>query len=52
MQILAHGIDLVQFGRLQEMLDRHDRPMLDRIYTAREQADAGERKEPARNKYR
>jgi holo-[acyl-carrier protein] synthase len=40
MKILAHGIDLVEFGRLEQMLDRHGQQMLDRIFTVREQADA------------
>jgi len=40
MKILAHGIDLVEFGRLEQMLDRHGQRMLDRLFTAREQADA------------
>lgn len=40
MKILAHGIDLVEFGRLEQMLDRHGQRMLDRIFTVREQDDA------------
>ena len=40
MKILAHGIDLVEFGRLEQMLDKHGRRMLDRIFTDREQTDA------------
>ncbi len=40
MKILSHGIDLVEFGRLERMLDKHGQRMLDRVFTAREQADA------------
>lgn len=40
MKILAHGIDLVEFGRLEQMLEKHGRRMLDRIFTDREQTDA------------
>lgn len=40
MKILAHGIDLVDFGRIEDMLKKHDRRFLDRVFTAREQADA------------
>ncbi|HPY76612.1 MAG TPA: holo-ACP synthase [Anaerohalosphaeraceae bacterium] len=40
MKILAHGIDLVEFGRLEQMLGRHGQRMLDRVFTVREQADA------------
>ncbi len=40
MATLAHGIDLVDFGRIEQMLQRHDRRFLDRVFTVREQADA------------
>jgi holo-[acyl-carrier protein] synthase len=43
MEILAHGIDLVDFGRIQEMLDRHDSHFLDRVFTSYEQAYAGQK---------
>ena len=37
---LAHGIDLVDFGRIEQMLSRHDEHFLERVFTARERADA------------
>jgi holo-[acyl-carrier protein] synthase len=40
MKIVAHGIDLVDFGRIQGMLERHDARFLNRVFTEREQADA------------
>ncbi|HPD47506.1 MAG TPA: holo-ACP synthase [Anaerohalosphaeraceae bacterium] len=40
MKIIAHGIDLVDFPRIQELIDRHGSRFLDRVFTAREQADA------------
>lgn len=40
MKIIAHGIDLVDFGRIESMIARHGRRFLDRVYTAREQSDA------------
>lgn len=40
MKILAHGIDLVEFGRLKQLLQRHGARAMERIFTAREQADA------------
>ncbi|MEJ5258576.1 MAG: holo-ACP synthase [Anaerohalosphaeraceae bacterium] len=40
MKILAHGIDLVEFGRLEQLLQRHGARAMERIFTAREQADA------------
>ena len=40
MKIVAHGIDLVDFPRIEAMLARHGQRFLDRIFTAREQADA------------
>ncbi len=40
MKILAHGIDLVDFGRIEQMLSRHDEHFLNRVFTAQEQADA------------
>lgn len=41
MRIVAHGIDLIECSRIEHMIDRHDRRFLDRVYTSREQADAG-----------
>ena len=40
MAIIAHGIDLVDFPRIQEMIDRHGERFLDRIFTKTEQAYA------------
>ena len=40
MGIIAHGIDLVDFPRIEEMVARHDKRFLDRVFTAAEQAYA------------
>ncbi len=40
MKIIAHGIDLVDFDRIEQMLDKHPDRFADRVFTAREQADA------------
>ena len=40
MQIIAHGIDLVDFPRIEAMDKRHGARFLNRVYTKREQADA------------
>ena len=40
MEIVAHGIDLVDFPRIEEMAKRHGPRFLDRIFTASEQAYA------------
>ncbi|AQT68154.1 Holo-[acyl-carrier-protein] synthase [Anaerohalosphaera lusitana] len=40
MKIVAHGIDLVELGRIAEVLERHGERFLDRVFTQREQADA------------
>jgi holo-[acyl-carrier protein] synthase len=37
MQIIAHGIDLVDFPRIQKMIDTHGDRFLSRIFTAAEQ---------------
>ena len=40
MQIIAHGIDLVDFPRIGEMLQRHGERFMERIFTEAEQAYA------------
>ena len=40
MKIVAHGIDLVDRPRIEEMLKRHGERFLDRVFTAEEQAYA------------
>ncbi|HML74524.1 MAG TPA: holo-ACP synthase [Anaerohalosphaeraceae bacterium] len=40
MKIIAHGIVLVDFGRIDQMLSRHGEHFLGRVFTARELADA------------
>jgi len=40
MQIIAHGIDLVDCPRIEAMLARHGKKFLDRVFTAKEQTDA------------
>jgi holo-[acyl-carrier protein] synthase len=40
MEIIAHGIDLVDCPRIEEMINRHGRRFIDRIFTAAEQAYA------------
>ena len=40
MKIVAHGIDLVDFPRIEEMAKRHGGRFLNRIFTAAEQAYA------------
>jgi holo-[acyl-carrier protein] synthase len=37
---LAHGIDLVDFGRIEQMLERHAERFLDRVFTQTEQGYA------------
>lgn len=44
MKIIAHGIDLVNFGRIEQMLEKHDKRFLDRVFTATEQTDANKQK--------
>lgn len=44
MRIIAHGIDLVDFGRIEKMLEKHPQRFLDRVFTATEQADADKTK--------
>ena len=40
MEIIAHGIDLVDFPRIEDMVKRHKDRFLDRVFTAAEQAYA------------
>ena len=40
MKIIAHGIDLVDFPRIEDMLKKHEDRFLERVFTKREQADA------------
>ncbi len=40
MEIVVHGIDLVDFPRIEEMAKRHGERFLDRVFTATEQAYA------------
>jgi len=44
MQIIAHGIDLVDCKRIAAMVTRHGQHFLDRVYTASEQQYAGRAK--------
>lgn len=40
MEIVAHGIDLVDCPRIRQMMKRHGKRFLDRVFTAGEQAYA------------
>ena len=40
MEIVAHGIDLVDFPRIEEMIKRHGERFLNRVFTAAERAYA------------
>lgn len=40
MEIVAHGIDLVDFPRIEEMVKRHGEHFLNKVFTAAEQAYA------------
>ena len=44
MEIVAHGIDLVDFPRIEEMVRRHGERFLNRIFTTTEQAYARKNK--------
>ena len=37
METIAHGIDLVDFKRIEQMLERHEDRFLDRVFTSAEQ---------------
>lgn len=45
MEIIAHGIDLVDCPRIEDMINRHGRRFIDRIFTAAEQAYADANKD-------
>ena len=40
MEIIAHGIDLVDFPRIEQMIERHGDRFLNRVFTSAEQAYA------------
>jgi holo-[acyl-carrier protein] synthase len=40
MEIIAHGIDLVDFPRIEQMIERHGQRFVDRLFTTAEQAYA------------
>jgi holo-[acyl-carrier protein] synthase len=40
MEIIAHGIDLVDFPRIEQMIERHGQRFIDRIFTVAEQTYA------------
>lgn len=40
MEIVAHGIDLVDFPRIEEMIKQHGERFLNRVFTASEQSYA------------
>ena len=37
---IAHGIDLVDLDRIEQMIERHGDRFLERVFTARERSDA------------
>lgn len=45
MEIIAHGIDLVDCPRIEQMIERHGRRFIDRVFTAAEQAYADSNKD-------
>ncbi len=40
MEIVAHGVDLVDCPRIEEMIERHGQRFVDRVFTSAEQAYA------------
>jgi holo-[acyl-carrier protein] synthase len=40
MEIIAHGIDLVDCPRIEQMIERHGERFIKRVFTAAEQAYA------------
>jgi holo-[acyl-carrier protein] synthase len=47
MELIAHGIDLVDFPRIERMIERHGDRFLDRVFTAAEQEYARKHRRPA-----
>jgi holo-[acyl-carrier protein] synthase len=45
MEIVAHGIDLVDFPRIEQMVKRHGQRFLDRVFTPAEQSYAESNKD-------
>ena len=45
MEIIAHGIDLVDCPRIEQMIERHGRRFIDRVFTASEQTYADSNKD-------
>jgi holo-[acyl-carrier protein] synthase len=45
MEIIAHGIDLVDCPRIEQMIERHGRRFIERVFTAAEQAYADANKD-------
>ena len=45
MEIIAHGIDLVDCPRIEEMMKRHGQRFIDRVFTSREQVYADSNKD-------
>ncbi|MHC4308566.1 MAG: holo-ACP synthase [Planctomycetota bacterium] len=45
MEIIAHGIDLVDCPRIEEMIKQHNRRFINRVFTAAEQAYADANKD-------
>lgn len=46
MELIAHGIDLVDFPRIEEMIERHGDRFLNRVFTAVEQQYARGHRNP------
>ncbi len=46
MDRIAHGIDLVDFPRIERMIERHGARFLDRVFTASEQEYARKHRRP------
>jgi holo-[acyl-carrier protein] synthase len=44
MTLIAHGIDLVDFPRIEDMINRHNERFIRRVFTAAEQAYADSNK--------